>query len=72
MDIGFNPKYIYDTNEKVKKYVDHYCSTYGGHHQSITVEEALTHKLVQEQIQYYLNNPNQDEIKVPDFIHDYN
>lgn len=62
----------YETNEKVKKYVDSYCKGYLGHHRDITVEEALTHKIVQETIEYYIKNPNQDVIMIPDFIHDYN
>ena len=34
---------MYEENEKFRQYVDKYCNTY-----KISVQEALSHKLVQE------------------------
>lgn len=34
---------LYNTNQDFKDYVDRYCNTY-----KVTVDEALTHALVQE------------------------
>lgn len=66
-------KHIYETNEKVKKYVDSYVKTResGRCRKPITVEEALSHKLVQEQIEYYLNHKDETTGAYPD-KHDYN
>lgn len=65
-------KHIYETNEKIKRYVDHYAKTYGGHHKGITIEEALSHKLVIETIEYLLSHKDEDTIgQYPD-MHNYN
>lgn len=39
---------FYETNEDFKQYVDKYCRTY-----RITVEQALTHVIVQNVMKYY-------------------
>lgn len=66
-------KYIYKNNEKVKNYVDAYVNTRksGRCRKPITVEEALKHKLVREQIVCYLNHDEKDVGQYPD-KHDYN
>ena len=38
---------LYNSNKKFKAYVDHYCRHYN-EGRSITVEEALEHKIVKE------------------------
>lgn len=63
-----------ETNDKVKNYVDGYVkSREGGRcRPPITVEIALTHKLVQDQISYYLNHKDESDSGLYSDKHDYN
>lgn len=69
-----DPKHIYDTNQRFRTYVDKYVKIResGRVNKPITLEEALKHKSVLDVMEYYLEDPNDDDIKIPDFIHDYN
>lgn len=67
-------KKLYETDERIRKYVDSYVNTRasGRCRPPITVEEALSHKIVQEQICYYLNHENKSGVGQYTDKHDYN
>lgn len=43
-----NPSEFYESDDRFKEYVDRYSKTY-----HLTLEEALSHKLVLDTMQYY-------------------
>ena len=52
-------KEVYETNENFKAYVNHYARFFS-EGKSITVEEALTHKIVGEVAAQYLEGSEKD------------
>ena len=48
---------LYETNKEFKLYVDRYAEHYKGI-DGISVEEALTHKLVQNVAEFYYSGEN--------------
>lgn len=67
-------KKLYETDERIRNYVDGYVKSRacGRCRLPITVEEALSHKIVQEQIYYYLNHEDKSGIGQYTDKHDYN
>lgn len=53
-------KTIHKSNENFRKYVDKYCRTY-----HLLVEEALTHKLVQEVAREYEEGQDDERDIIP-------
>lgn len=56
MDLGL----LYKENKEFKQYVDKYSNNYN-EGKSITVEEALRHKLVEQVAEMYYNQPEENK-----------